>query len=97
MKPNAIAEFREVIRLQPDNADAYYGLADTLGRQGQREEAFAEYRTRSAFGTSTVWLRGSLDGMLTGQREWDEAAADAAAHFHLAVAHRGRAPTKRSR
>ncbi len=40
----AIAEYRESIRLKHDLAKAHIGLANALGNQGNDEEAIAEYR-----------------------------------------------------
>ena len=87
----AIAEFREAIRLQPDDADAHYGLADTFGRQGQREAAISEYRVAIRLRPQHPRSDSGLDGMLTGQEVWDEVVADSAAHFYLGVALRRRA------
>ena len=41
----AIAEYREAIRLKPDYADAHYNLGIALATRGKLDEAIAEYRS----------------------------------------------------
>ena len=40
----AVAEFRNTIRLQPDALEAHVTLCELLGKQGKLEDAIAEYR-----------------------------------------------------
>src|SRR5216683_1801703 len=40
----AIAEFKEAIRLKPDNAAAHYNLGFALNADGQRDAAIAEFK-----------------------------------------------------
>jgi tetratricopeptide (TPR) repeat protein len=40
----AIAEFRAVIRLDPEDASGHFGLGGALRKQGQRDEAIEEFR-----------------------------------------------------
>lgn len=44
----ARAAFEEAVELTPDDPDAHYGLAETLGRIGQVEDAIGVYRTAIA-------------------------------------------------
>lgn len=39
----ALGQYEEKIRLQPDDAEAYYSRGRTLARLGQHEEAIADY------------------------------------------------------
>ena len=44
LDPGAEAEFREAIRLKPNDVEAHYNLRNALRRQGKREEALAALR-----------------------------------------------------
>ena len=41
---DAIREYREALRLKPDDADTHYDLANALGRKGLWVEAISQYR-----------------------------------------------------
>jgi tetratricopeptide (TPR) repeat protein len=67
----AIAQFREAVRIDPDDADARHRLAITLADQGKLDEAVAEYRAairiqpdlaESHYNLGlALYLRGDLD------------------------------------
>jgi TonB family protein len=40
----AITEYREAVRLDPENAETHYNLARTLDKNGEHDAAIAEYR-----------------------------------------------------
>jgi tetratricopeptide (TPR) repeat protein len=52
---NAIAKFRQAIRLAPDNPQAHYQLALALRRRGARAEAAAEFEAARRLAPYLRW------------------------------------------
>ena len=63
----ALAEFREAIRLKPDDAAAHYSLGNLLRDQGKLDEAVASYREAVRLDS-----RAGRIGPATGAREYLE-------------------------
>ena len=60
----AIAKFREVIRLRPDRADAHCNLGIALRTQGKLEEAIAEFRAARDLAPPDSELAGLVERAL---------------------------------
>ena len=69
----AIAEFRETIRLEPDRAAAHGNLGNALLRQGKLEEASAEYREAIRIKPDDAAHHYSLGNALNNQGKLEEA------------------------
>ncbi len=78
----ALAHFREAVRINPDNASAYRGLGNTYSQNGNWAEAVPAFRECLAIGsedTGGVYHELALALMAGGQRaaarqEWQHAA-----------------------
>jgi len=93
----AIAQFREAIRQQPDYAAAHLYLGGALSEAGKTDEAIAEFRTGIRLGADVAEAHRSLGDLLRGEKKLDEAATeyraairlrpdDASTHHDLGVA-----------
>jgi tetratricopeptide (TPR) repeat protein len=74
--PGAIAAFREAIKLQSDNPQAHFGLANSLTQQGDLEEAIASYRQAIALRPGYADAHNNLGRVLEAQRKPAEAMAE---------------------
>ncbi|HDN79272.1 MAG TPA: tetratricopeptide repeat protein [Chloroflexi bacterium] len=72
----AVAEFKEAIRLEPDNAKAHYNLGLVYDKQGQFDQAIAEYKEAIRLDPNHVPARNNLGGIYYNQKRFDEAAAE---------------------
>jgi tetratricopeptide (TPR) repeat protein len=99
----AIMEFEEAIRLDPDHADAYLKLGTAYYTQGKLDEAIAEYKKAVELDPDSATARSNLGLAYYDQGRLDEAVAEyeeaieldpdsATAHNNLglAYAHQGR-------
>ena len=92
---DAIAEFREAIRLRPGDATARYNLANALQARGRLDEAIIEYREATRLRPGFAEAHCNLGAILCrtgrdlpgGEAELREAIRlrpdDAAAHLNL--------------
>ena len=78
---DAIAEFREAVRLRPDVADAHADLGLALSTRGQEEAAIAEYTEALRLNPALAEVHNNL-GFALAQRG---RSADALQHFADAV------------
>jgi tetratricopeptide (TPR) repeat protein len=69
----AEAEAREVIRLKPDDANAYSSLGLALADQGRYEEAEAAYREAIRLNPKSCGEHYNLGLLLSAQNRWAEA------------------------
>ena len=104
----AIAAYREAIRLKPDDAEAHYNLGIALSGQGKLDEAIAEYREAIRLKPDYAEAHYNLGIALDGQGKLDEAIAEyreairlkpdyAEAHYNLGIALTSQGkPTRRS-
>jgi tetratricopeptide (TPR) repeat protein len=93
----AIAEYREAIRLKKDYAKAHYNLGKALEDKGKLDEAIAEYREAIRLKKDFANAHVNLGVALRSKGQLDEAIAecreairlkkdDAVAHINLGVA-----------
>ena len=66
----AIAEFREAIRLKPDDAWAHRKLGDALHNQGKMAEAIAAYREAIRINPDYAWAHIGLGQALRSQGDY---------------------------
>ena len=78
----AIAEYREAIRLKKDDSVAHNNLGAALHAQGKLKEAGVEYRKAIALDAKLAVAHGNLGAALCVQGK----VADAIACFHKAIA-----------
>jgi tetratricopeptide (TPR) repeat protein len=92
---DAIAAFREAIRLNPGSAPAHSALGDALSLRGERDEAIGEYRTairldpgsdaakraRHGIGTN-LRKQGKLEEAIAAYKE-AVAGGDLGEYFHI--------------
>jgi tetratricopeptide (TPR) repeat protein len=64
----AIAEYREALKLKPDFAIAYVNLGDALLRQGKNDEAIANFKRALEIDPNFVPARQSLEKALAARR-----------------------------
>ncbi len=92
----AIAEYREAIRIRPADNLIHYNFGVLLGRLGKSEEAIAEYREAIRLNSSLALPHGNLGAVLSGQGKLEEAIAEyreairlkpdnAKAHYNLGL------------
>jgi tetratricopeptide (TPR) repeat protein len=93
----AVAEFRDLIKLNPNSADAHYNLANALASKGDLDSAIASYRESLRLRPESVQAHNNLANALRSQRKFDEALSEyreairlsppqAYLHFNLANA-----------
>ncbi len=72
----AVAQYREGIRLDKENAYAHNDLGVALNRQGKRDEALAEYRKATELDPKDAPAHNNLGNALREQGKLDEAIAE---------------------
>lgn len=72
--PDAIAAFREAIRLEPRFVGARYNLAMALEASGRREEALDEYREVLRTNPDFIGALNNMGSLLSSLERCDEAA-----------------------
>ena len=77
----AIARFREALRLDPDYADAHNNLGNALAKRGQLPEAVGQYREALRLQPHFPRAHNNLGNALAGQERTEEAMA----HFREAL------------
>jgi serine/threonine protein kinase len=73
---DAIAEFREAIRLKPDNVEAHKNLGDALRARGELPGAIAEFREAIRLKPDNVEAHKNLGTMLRSQGDMAGAIAE---------------------
>jgi Tfp pilus assembly protein PilF len=71
----AVAEFREAIRIEPRDADAYCALAGALGEQGKLDEVIAEFRAAIKIKPDFAEAHFNLGVALSAQGKREQALA----------------------
>ncbi len=77
----AIAHYREAVRIRPDYAEAHYNLGVDMARKGQAEEAIAQYRRTLEIWPDYPYAHNNLGLALEREGKTDEAVA----HYRAAV------------
>jgi len=72
----AIAEFREALRLNPNMAQAHLNLGNVLSDRGQVDEAIAHYQRALEIQPNLAEAHYSLGNVLAGRAQLDEAIAE---------------------
>ena len=72
----ATAEFREAIRLQPDDTYAHTSLGVALGRLGKLDQAIAEQHEAIRIRPDNAYVHESLGWTLREQGKLDEAIVE---------------------
>jgi serine/threonine protein kinase/tetratricopeptide (TPR) repeat protein len=72
---DAIADFRQTLRLRPDRAEPHVGLAQALEKQGKLDEAIAEWREGIRLKPADAGYQNDLGILLAKQGKVDEAVA----------------------
>ncbi len=78
----AIAHYREAIRIRPDYAEAHYNLGVDMARKGRIDDAIAEYRRTLEIWPDYPYAHNNLGLALERQGKPD----DAVAHYRAAIA-----------
>lgn len=81
---NALAEFREALRLAPDSAATHWHLGAALASGGARQEAIAHLRRSVQLDPSNSQARYDLASLLLEARDLDEAVREFRATLALA-------------
>ena len=95
----AIASYKEALRIKPDDADAHYNLGVTYGESGQYEEAIASYKEALRIKPDDADAHYNLGYVYRELGQYEEAIAsfkksirikpdDADAHYNLGYAYR---------
>ena len=71
----AVAHYREALRIKPDNEEAHNNLGAALSGQGRAAEAIAHYREALRLKPDAVEAHNNLGLALAGQGQADEAIA----------------------
>lgn len=87
--PEAAAQFREAIRMQPDSPEAHADLGNCLEAEGLPDEARAEYAAALAISPRFAGARYDLGRSLLKSGRLDEAQAQLRAALELDPAHAG--------
>jgi tetratricopeptide (TPR) repeat protein len=66
----AIKNFREALRIRPDNAEVHSALADALTRNGQAQEAVPHWERAVVLQPEDVQARDQLGALLVQQGRW---------------------------
>ena len=69
----AVAHYREALRIVPDYADAHYNFGNALAAEGRLDEAIAHYREAVRISPARTETHNNLGGALAGLGRWDEA------------------------
>jgi len=72
-REEAVAAYREAIRIEPELAEAHYNLGNALDDQGKLEQAVAEYRTAIRIKPDLMEAHYNLGLLLFGQGKSEEA------------------------
>jgi Flp pilus assembly protein TadD len=72
----AIAEYREALRLMDDYREVHYLLGNLLRKKGRLEEAVRELRAAIRLKEDDPIAHNTLGAALWAQRRWDEAIAE---------------------
>ena len=94
----AIASYKEALRIKPDDADAHYNLGVTYGESGQYEEAIASYKEALRIKPDDADAHYNLGYVYRELGQYEEAIAsfkksirikpdDANAHYSLGLAY----------
>ena len=94
----AIASYKEALRIKPDDADAHYNLGVTYGESGQYEEAIASYKEALRIKPDDADAHYNLGYAYRKLGQYEEAIAsfkksirikpdDANAHYSLGLAY----------
>ena len=75
-RDEAIAEYREAVRLKPEYAEAHNNFGVTLRAQGKQDEATAEYRLAIRLKPDNAEAHNNLGVSLNDQGKLDEAIAE---------------------
>ena len=87
MLDEAIAGYREAIRLKPEFAEGHQGLGNALNRQGKLDEAIASYREAIRLHPDYAEAHYGLGNALKGQGKLDDAIAEYRAAIRLKLDH----------
>ena len=79
----AVAQYREAMRLKSDDAEAHYNLGNALRDHGKHDEAIAEYREAIRLKPNDADAHNSLGYTLSDQGKHDEAADEFRAAIRL--------------
>src|SRR3954470_10839126 len=82
MMDQAVAEFRQSLRLNPDSAPTYYNLGFALSAQGRRDEAMDAFRNALRIDPDYAQAHNNLGALLQLAGEMEAAQA----HYQRAVA-----------
>ena len=74
--PDAEAEIRAALRLDPEDADLHVNLGKALGRKGDLDGVIAEYREGLRLNPSNDSAHYSLGLALRDKGEWDGAVVE---------------------
>jgi tetratricopeptide (TPR) repeat protein len=77
----ALAEFKQALRLQPEYADAHYNLGQLYFAQGNADEAAHQYATAVQNRPDYAEAHYQLAALLASQRDFEEAIP----HYRAAV------------
>ncbi len=73
--PEAMQEYETVIRTDPDEPDAYYGLGNIAYKLGDLQTAIKQYRQALAVKPNYTNALNNLGGIYLELRDWDNAIA----------------------
>lgn len=78
-QPNRIAgteaDYRDAVRLEPNNASPHYSLARFLEKNKKWIESEAEYKAAIRFDPQNPWWHSSLANLLEKRKRWTEGEA----------------------